>query len=157
MTIRTLLRSHHGHPFHHALLGCFAKRVTFYSQQVRALNLAYGLLETGTIEQKSRVAIVGAGASGMTIAVALAKRGISVTVFEQLQEPLELLANSRPRFIHPNIYEWPDWDAEVEAAGLPVLDWRASVAETLAARLRSRWKELRDGRIDVHTGVRMQV
>ncbi|MGC2403683.1 MAG: hypothetical protein WA510_28080 [Acidobacteriaceae bacterium] len=44
------------------VLGCFARHVTLYSQQVRAFNLVYGLHVLGRIQKGTRVAVIGAGA-----------------------------------------------------------------------------------------------
>lgn len=44
-------------------LGCFEKRVTFFSQQVRALNLVDAILGQQRAPQTARVAIVGEGAA----------------------------------------------------------------------------------------------
>ena len=43
-------------------LGAADNRITFYSQQVRALRLVHALAETGRLKASDRVAIVGAGA-----------------------------------------------------------------------------------------------
>ena len=53
-------------------LGCFESRVTVLSQQRRALNLVDGLIRSGIVRQKGRVAIVGGGAAGVTAAAAFA-------------------------------------------------------------------------------------
>ena len=44
------------------LLGAFAKYVTIYAQQVRALNLVAALVRGGRLSERSRVVVVG-GAS----------------------------------------------------------------------------------------------
>ncbi len=41
------------------VLGCFEKRVTLRSQQVRALNLICSLYTVGALQDKSRIAVVG--------------------------------------------------------------------------------------------------
>ncbi len=46
------------------VLGCFERRVTLYSQQVRALNLVHSLFAEGRLREGDRVAIVGAGRPG---------------------------------------------------------------------------------------------
>ena len=56
------------------VLGCFARHVTVRSQQVRALNLVYSLHEEFGLEGKS-VAIIGAGAAGLTAAAAALMTG----------------------------------------------------------------------------------
>jgi hypothetical protein len=43
------------------VLGCFARYVTLYSQQVRAINLIAALCEDGQIHKDTKVAVIGAG------------------------------------------------------------------------------------------------
>src|SRR5271155_5680130 len=90
------------------VLGCFARYQTLYSQQVRALNLIAAMCETGHLRQGTRLAVVGAGAAGLTAAAAGAYRGASVTLLEQLEGPMEIQRNNRQRWLHPRIYDWPD-------------------------------------------------
>lgn len=64
------------------ILGTFERGITFYRQQIRALNLIYSLVEakdaTGApkISPRSRVVIVGGGAFGTTAAAAAAYAGL---------------------------------------------------------------------------------
>ena len=53
-------------------VGPFCPRITFYSQQVRALQLAHALHAQHLIGTNETVAVVGAGAAGITLATALA-------------------------------------------------------------------------------------
>jgi hypothetical protein len=55
-------------------LGCFESRVTVLSQQRRALNLVDAILTEQIVRPHGRVAIVGAGAAGITAAAALVPR-----------------------------------------------------------------------------------
>src|SRR5262245_9637646 len=78
-------------------VGMFSTGVTVLSQQVRALNLAWGLIESKTIlclpappasgvpAEPSRVAVIGGGFAGLTFAAGLlAKRANArITIFEQ--------------------------------------------------------------------------
>lgn len=50
------------------VLGSFERRVTLYAQQVRALNLAFVLFDTGRLTPGATVAVIGGGASGLTAA-----------------------------------------------------------------------------------------
>ncbi|MFY9935482.1 MAG: NAD(P)/FAD-dependent oxidoreductase, partial [Silvibacterium sp.] len=111
------------------LLGSFARRVTLYSQQVRALNLIYALHKTKKFEKGSKVVVVGAGAAGLMAAAAAAELEASVTLLEQLQGPMELQRNSRIRWIDPFIYDWPITESAGTRANLPVIDWKAGYAE----------------------------
>ncbi|MBV8376473.1 MAG: NAD(P)-binding protein, partial [Verrucomicrobia bacterium] len=88
-------------------IGCFARYVTLYSQQVRALNLIRALLATAVIARGKKLAVIGAGASGLTAAAAAAVKGVNVTVMEELEGILEIQQNNRQRWIHPHIFDWP--------------------------------------------------
>jgi hypothetical protein len=46
-------------------VGAFERRITFYSQQVRAFRLVRALHEKGKLKATDTVAVVGAGAAGV--------------------------------------------------------------------------------------------
>jgi len=123
------------------ILGSFAKRVTFYSQQVRALNLIDALCKTGVLYEDSRVGIVGAGVAGVTAAVAAARRKLAVTLVEKYsnhQGHTSVLWRqwlSDERAVHPHIYDWPVGIASHERAGLPLMDWTAGTAAEVVKSL----------------------
>ncbi len=71
------------------VVGCFERRVTFYTQQVRALNLVYAI--AGRMPRDPAVAVIGAGAAGITAAVAAALLDCRVTILERLTRSLELI------------------------------------------------------------------
>jgi tetratricopeptide (TPR) repeat protein len=135
------------------LLGCFERRVTLYSQQVRALNLVHALFEHKRLRPGSRLVVVGAGAGGLTVAAGAALCGCEVTVLEQGPSLLPLLANNRTRWLHPHIYDWPTPGAESPSAGLPLLDWKAGKVFEVVEQLRTAWELLRQKHgISVHLG-----
>ena len=115
-------------------LGTFDRRITFYSQQVRALRLAHALDETGAILPSHTVAVVGAGAAGVTIAMALALMGHDVTLYDPADDILHLQSGS-DRLLHPHIYEWPRVGSLDSQAGLPILDWTAGSGAQVCAAL----------------------
>jgi hypothetical protein len=137
------------------VVGCFAKRLTLYSQQVRALNLVYALRQAGEMPEESKVAVIGAGAAGLTAAVAAASLKAKVTLLEKLQGPMDLQQNNRQRWIHPFLYDWPYLsefvnDAEVtvppfkgDEAKLPLLSWSADYAANVAQEIVSQWEYYR--------------
>lgn len=126
------------------VLGCFAPRVTFLSQQVRALNLVDALCKAGILSGRSRVAVVGAGLAGFTAAAGLAVRGVSVTLFEKGGEErwMYIQRNSRQRFVHPHIYDWPAEGALEKRAGLPILDWEANETSKVIEEIEKEWARL---------------
>jgi hypothetical protein len=126
------------------VLGCFAPRVTFLSQQIRALNLVDALCKAGKLSTKSRVAVVGAGVAGLTAAAGLAVRGVSVRIFERFGKKrlMPLQENSRQRVVHPHIYDWPADGSLEERTGLPLLDWEANEANEVIEEIETAWNDL---------------
>lgn len=119
-------------------VGAGENRITFYSQQVRAMHLVHALHRKGRLQPNDRVAVVGAGAAGVAAAIALACVGARVELFEGRPHVLGLQRGS-PRLLHPNIYDWPMPGALLQSASLPFLDWSrdtaANVQNLLARQL----------------------
>ncbi|RTL94125.1 MAG: hypothetical protein EKK31_31165, partial [Hyphomicrobiales bacterium] len=115
-------------------LGTFERRITFYSQQVRAFRLVRALHERGVLKANDAVAIVGAGAAGVTSALALGLLGYDVSLYDPAVEVLQLQSAS-PRLLHPHIYEWPALGSLDKSAGLPFLDWNLDTGKPIAKRL----------------------
>src|ERR1051326_1136360 len=113
------------------LLGNFAKRVTLYSQQVRAINLIDAIHFYQQPLAGVDIAVVGAGASGLTAAARALGYRASVTLFEQNSDIMSVQTNSRHRWLHPKIYEWPavPLGGASEDAQLPVMSWHAQFAD----------------------------
>lgn len=112
------------------VLGCYDSRITFYSQQVRGLELAHALQHEHLLPADAAVAVIGGGAAGLTAAAGLALQGgTSVHLFESSPRLLPLQGGSERRRLDPHIYEWPKHDAEHELAELPLLDWRSGSAK----------------------------
>ncbi|APG93212.1 hypothetical protein SAMCFNEI73_pB0012 (plasmid) [Sinorhizobium americanum] len=111
------------------VLGFYDTRITFYSQQVRALELAHALFHEHLLPANARVAVIGGGAAGITLAAGLALQGgVSVQLFEKAHRLLPLQGDSLRRRLDPHIYDWPNPDADHERAELPLLDWRSGSA-----------------------------
>jgi hypothetical protein len=131
------------------VLGCFARHVTLYSQQVRALNLVYALCKTGKLTAGIQIAVVGGGAAGLTAAAAAAYRGAKVTLLDEVEGPMEMQQNNRQRWVHPYIYDWPYGDESIldqfygGDANLPLLTWKADYAANVAQEITSQWERLR--------------
>ena len=98
------------------LLGCLERRVTVYSQQVRALNLIYALEQCAGLQPGARtevrIGIVGAGIAGLTAAAVALQRGFAVTLLEEKPSTVLLWrqADCDKRWLHPHIYDWPQQD-----------------------------------------------
>jgi len=117
-------------------LGAFDRRITFYSQQVRGLRLAYALDAEGLIVTTDKIAVVGAGAAGLSFALCAALLGYHVTLYDPANTPLQLQSAS-PRLLHPHIYEWPDIGSLNDRAGLPLLDWKSDTGGSVSGKLQN--------------------
>jgi hypothetical protein len=125
------------------VLGSFEQRVTVYAQQVRALNLVDAILSRGLLQDTGSVAIVGGGAAGITAAVALARAAPGLKkldLFESRSNVLELQHHSN-RYLHPHSYDWPNAGSDNPDAGLPLMNWTAGPAGTVAATLRAQFDD----------------
>jgi hypothetical protein len=137
-------------------IGCLERRVTLYSQQVRALNLVYALFDLGKLAPSSRAVVVGAGAAGLTATAALARCGAHVTLLERLDEVIPFQSRNLTRWLHPHIYEWPAEGCLNPHSGLPLLGWSADHAAAVARTLHDEfYRHVREAKtIHVHKGVR---
>lgn len=130
------------------LIGSFDRRVTVLAQQTRALNLAWAMVETGTVPtgktKTSRVAVVGAGFAGLTFAAALLRKGVAaaIDVFEQRDSLLPLQQGSDTRWLHPHIYDWPNEGSEAAAAMLPILNWTAARSSDVVVQVLGEWAKI---------------
>jgi hypothetical protein len=141
------------------VLGCFEKRVTVRSQQIRALNLLWALHSHKRLEATGNVLVIGGGAGGMTAAAAAARLGYKVTLLEQKGVLLPVFRGNDTRWLHPSIYDWPalpgaerhDGGPQAEdEAGLPLLSWEAALAKNVADQLDAQWAALPErSRIEV--------
>lgn len=132
------------------VLGCYEGRITIASQQARAFNLAWALVKTGALEDGKRVAVVGGGVAGMSVAAGIAGCGASVVLFERHPQLLHLLHGGHTRFLHPNIYDWPKSGWGKPDTSFPYLNWECGTADQVAKKLLQQWDELaRDFQIEV--------
>lgn len=121
-------------------IGCFAKRVTFYSQQNRALNLIWALFHKKKIDSSSTIAIIGGGLAGLSAAVAAKSKGCTVTIFEAEDEFMPIQRGNNTRYIHPYIYDWPAYGCNTNETDLPFLNWEADVAENVIKQIDKEWQ-----------------
>jgi hypothetical protein len=124
------------------LAGSFARHVTIYSQQVRAINLIDALCRTGQIGRSTSVIVVGAGVAGLTTAAAALVRGASVTLVEQGTDLCPIQSEAGARYLHPHIYDWPLQEVQGSRADLPLLDWGAGTAASVFEGFRRDWNTI---------------
>jgi hypothetical protein len=139
------LMSPPGHP-DLFILGSFARRVTVYSQQVRAINLVDAIHFYRRPLENVDIAIVGGGVAGITAAARALERGARVALFEQNEDVLSIQHNSRHRWLHPTIYDWPfvsiGKNGLDDQAQLSVMNWSATTASEFASSLTGQWKAI---------------
>ncbi|WP_437961154.1 hypothetical protein WME76_17000 [Sorangium sp. So ce119] len=126
------------------VLGSLERRVTIYSQQVRALNLVDALVRADKLRPETRIAVIGAGSAGLTFAAGALLRSAQVTVIEQESEPLSLFRYGAQRWLHPRVYDWPLSGWEYARAGLPVLDWEAGTVPSVRDQQLRGWRAVSD-------------
>lgn len=142
------------------VVGGSGHRTSEVPQQCRALNLVYALLSEGVLKPGGRIAVLGAGMSGLAAAAAASFHRCEVTLLERENGLLSRLARNRTRWLHPHAETWPSPQWQQDSAGVPLLDWRADLAANVATQVLSRWKNLQavesasDSRIEAHYGVR---
>lgn len=140
------------------IVGAFNKGITVFSQQVRALNLVWALIEGCKVNldtedrsgsqsldpSRKQIAIVGAGFAGLTVAAGLLKNRVNadITVFEQRDTVLPLQQGCDTRWLHPHIYDWPNPGSEAFSAALPVLNWTANRASDVVVQILKEWHDV---------------
>jgi Alanine dehydrogenase/PNT, C-terminal domain len=118
-------------------LGPFAERVSFASQQRRALNLFWALEQINSVRGR-RVAIIGGGVAGLTAAAAAITCGADVWVFEAEQELCPTQRETDKRYIHPSINFWPDEPLQ-PITEWPFLNWHSASCREVAAEIERQW------------------
>lgn len=124
------------------VLGCAEERVTILSQQYRAFNLVWALLELGVVKEGDTIGVVGGGIGGLTVSAAAMMKGLSVVLVEKATELMHLQRGNHTRLLHPHIYDWPNIGWDVEETALPYFNWRASRADDVVKRLLDQWNSL---------------
>lgn len=115
--------------------------ISIPDQQYRSLRLCHALCEAGIVDRNKTVAIVGAGISGMTCAVALAVRtDCLVHVFESDEVLLRRFWEAPFRYLHPNLNTWAV-TSPVNSyrphtrTRFPVMNWTGDYAPFVAEQL----------------------
>ena len=133
---------------HVYFVGPFGARVSFASQQRRALNLIWALRRKGEWPKASRprAVVIGGGIAGVTIAAALHLQGCAVRIFEGEGAILSLQSEAVHRFVHPTINFWPEAPLSW-TTGFPFLDWYAASCPKIMESIQGYWNEWFDGEI----------
>ena len=117
------------------VLGFYDTRITFYSQQVRGLELAHALQHEHLLPANARVAVIGGGAAGITLAAGLALQGgTEVHLFEKAHRLLPL---HRPLLHTPLL---PQLQPQLQQLFRPAKPWPSPTKKsgTMASSLEDR-------------------
>ncbi|MBA4077873.1 MAG: hypothetical protein C0508_22785, partial [Cyanobacteria bacterium PR.023] len=140
MTVKQILSRFRIYPNSNLFqLGCVASVLNVHAQQQRAFNLAWALRNSAGLLDDTPIAIVGAGISGITIAVALAASGRKIHLYDSKFSVIHLQSGNQTRFLHPNIAVWPSKSFGYPLTDLPFLNWRAATAGHVASQLHRQW------------------
>lgn len=124
------------------MIGPYGNRVSFQSQQIRALNLVWALWENhGRDLEGKKVAVVGAGVTGMTAAAGLMKLNADVTIYDSRSETSIQIKDARHRFIHPNINFFPS-EALSHTTDLPFMNWWADQCNNVIERISTSFSDI---------------
>jgi Alanine dehydrogenase/PNT, C-terminal domain len=134
-------------------LGPFAERVSFASQQRRALNLLWARERTKSVSGK-QVAIIGGGVAGLTAAAAAITCGADVTVFEKEYELCSSQRETHTRYIHPSINFWPQEPLRV-ITDWPFLNWYAAPCRAVISEVERQWTEYFSWAAEVETATKV--
>ena len=121
------------------VIGSGESRITLYSQQVRALNLAWAMAEQSLLPEGAAVGIVGAGAAGLTAAIAIGRLGAKVDIFDSHEIILPRFRGNTQRYLHPHAYDWPLESSQRLRADLPIMNWQAATASEVTLQLERAW------------------
>ena len=126
-------------------LGPDVGRVSFVSQQYRALNLVWALARQKAFGPGDRIAIVGAGLSGLTAATACLAYDAHVTVFDAGVIEVPRQDSTTIRYIHPKINWWPSRDDDTlnPTTDLPFLNWHCNNCADVVRQVKDTWDKLK--------------
>jgi hypothetical protein len=126
-------------------LGPFARRVSFFSQQRRAVNLVAALRVLKLVTPGQRVAVIGGGLAGLVSAAGFLGMRCKVDLFEVQDELLKHQSKAAHRFIHPSISRWPDIQRPIsDATNFMFFDWFASPCDRLVSIFAQEWRDIRE-------------
>jgi hypothetical protein len=119
-------------------VGPYGRRVSFASQQQRALNTVWALEKAGKIAEGFDVAVIGGGLAGITAATALAARKCAVWLYEKEPRVLNTQASTQHRYVHPSVNFWPERAID-GTTQFPFYDWYEDICSPVLARIHEEW------------------
>jgi hypothetical protein len=139
------------------LIGSLEDEVTVYRQQIRAHNLAWAFHAQG--KTPKNIAIIGGGITGLTAAACMLALmpNARLTLFEKRWDLCALQLGCDTRWLHPKIYDWPNFGSRGPSAQLPVLNWSEGRASDVARNIRrgfSAYSKAFEKRLSIYLGLR---
>jgi len=102
---------------------------------------------TGRFENNRRLIIIGSGPAAIAAALDAARYRIPSYVVERKRTIAQQFARCRCRYVHPNIYQWPQPSAERNYTGAKgdrySLYWKAGPVSSACREWRLRWAGIR--------------
>lgn len=118
------------------------RRVTVYSQQIRALNLIHALRTERGLGAGAKVAVIGGGVAGVTATTAALALGAEVHLFEKQPVLLPFQSGNSTRWLHPRIYDWPLAVSAELRTDLPFLNWSMGTAGDVAEEILAQFRQI---------------
>ena len=138
--------SHPKHGYSVFCIGPYGNRISFASQQQRALSLVWALHVLSILTEHStqmssnassqstkHIGVVGGGLAGLTAAAAFITKGHRCTIFEKNKVILPNL-NNGTRHIHPTINFWP-LEPRAPATNFPFLNWHEGTPKNIEKQI----------------------
>ncbi len=136
-------------------IGPFASKVSFLSQQIRALYTVWALYNKKIIQENDNVAVIGGGISGIMAATSLVSQGCNVWLYEEKPMVLELQRQTSHRVVHPTINFWPYIDLQPTTA-LPFLNWYYDECSHSIKKIHEEWtKNFKDKMAEIYTNTKV--
>lgn len=129
-------------------IGSFDREKTVAIQQLRAGTLALALAARYR-RDTCRIAVVGAGFSGVALATVLVQQGFRVDQFEKSECPISVQANCSNTFVHPSLHNWPDEPFRHQEFRMGSLSWRAGVVSEVSDEITRQYRALEHDNRDV--------
>ncbi|MEO7214699.1 FAD-binding protein [Mucilaginibacter sp.] len=133
------------------IIGIFESGITFYKQQIRALNIFDALKKTKKIPESEdfTIAVIGGGIAGLTFAAAALKSKHNVILFEEGSQTLNIQAGCNIRDIHPYLYDWPERHSTQTRTNLPILNWHHDTAANVVRSVKKEFTDIKDTALEL--------
>lgn len=113
--------------------------ISISDQQAKALSLAWALIESRKVTKNTKVAVIGGGFSGTTVALALAvKKNCLVTLFEKEDHICSVASSAVWRWIVP-FNDYLNDGYYSDRTHFPFLNWEADFGWKVVRQFQRKW------------------